>query len=175
MYQNVGAQKLTYWYSFLPNPGLQNLLFSYQPPQSSSRFSVSQTGDLTITNVQRSDVGYYICQTLNVAGSIITKAYLEVTDGKVEHFISKFQSFPSGLMKVPVNIFIFNFISLLTLMLSKAKEDVNTMIKSKMILTLTWLYYRFLALSQIHQSIAVMQRKIYTEQLYMRIFPCFQK
>ncbi|EPY75447.1 hypothetical protein CB1_001657004 [Camelus ferus] len=51
-----------------------------QPPQSSSRFSVSQTGDLTITNVQRSDVGYYICQTLNVAGSIITKAYLEVTD-----------------------------------------------------------------------------------------------
>jgi roundabout axon guidance receptor 4 len=51
---------------------------------------VSQTGDLTITNVQRSDVGYYICQTLNVAGSIITKAYLEVTDGKVKHFISKY-------------------------------------------------------------------------------------
>ncbi|CAJ0954245.1 unnamed protein product, partial [Ranitomeya imitator] len=58
----------------------QNLLFSYQPPQSSSRFSVSQTGDLTIVNVQKSDVGYYICQTLNVAGSITTKAYLEVTD-----------------------------------------------------------------------------------------------
>ncbi|KAH0624910.1 hypothetical protein JD844_032817 [Phrynosoma platyrhinos] len=58
----------------------QNLLFSYQPPQSSNRFSVSQTGDLTITNVQRTDVGYYICQTLNVAGSITTKAYLEVTD-----------------------------------------------------------------------------------------------
>lgn len=123
MYQNIGAQKLIFCYSFLPNPELQNLLFSYQPPQSSSRFSVSQTGDLTITNVQRSDVGYYICQTLNVAGSIITKAYLEVTDGKVEHFISKFQSFPQSLMKVPVNIFIFNFVSLLTAMLSKA-EDV---------------------------------------------------
>lgn len=66
-------------------------------------------------------------------------------------------------MKVPVNIFIFNFVSLLTAMLSKAEEHVNTMIKSKMILNLTWLYYRFLALSQIHQSIAVMQRKVYTE------------
>ncbi|XP_031814699.1 roundabout homolog 1 isoform X5 [Sarcophilus harrisii] len=65
---------------FWRREGSQNLLFSYHPPQSSSRFSVSQTGDLTITNVQRSDVGYYICQTLNVAGSIITKAYLEVTD-----------------------------------------------------------------------------------------------
>uniref|UniRef100_A0A8D0GL17 Roundabout guidance receptor 1 n=1 Tax=Sphenodon punctatus TaxID=8508 RepID=A0A8D0GL17_SPHPU len=65
---------------FWRREGSQNLLFSYQPPQSSSRFSVSQTGDLTITNVQRSDVGYYICQTLNVAGSITTKAYLEVTD-----------------------------------------------------------------------------------------------
>uniref|UniRef100_A0A2K6ESR5 Roundabout guidance receptor 1 n=1 Tax=Propithecus coquereli TaxID=379532 RepID=A0A2K6ESR5_PROCO len=74
---------------FWRREGSQNLLFSYQPPQSSSRFSVSQTGDLTITNVQRSDVGYYICQTLNVAGSIITKAYLEVTDGKVKHFILK--------------------------------------------------------------------------------------
>ncbi|XP_058040539.1 roundabout homolog 1 isoform X3 [Ahaetulla prasina] len=65
---------------FWRREGSQNLLFSYQPPQSSNRFSVSQTGDLTITNVQRSDVGYYICQTLNVAGSITTKAYLEVTD-----------------------------------------------------------------------------------------------
>ncbi|XP_044140495.1 roundabout homolog 1 isoform X2 [Bufo gargarizans] len=65
---------------FWQKEGSQNLLFSYQPPQLSSRFSVSQTGDLTIINVQKSDVGYYICQTLNVAGSITTKAYLEVTD-----------------------------------------------------------------------------------------------
>ncbi|XP_012811715.3 roundabout homolog 1 isoform X5 [Xenopus tropicalis] len=65
---------------FWQKEGSQNLLFSYQPPQSSSRFSVSQTGDLTITTVQKSDVGYYICQTLNVAGSITTKAFLEVTD-----------------------------------------------------------------------------------------------
>lgn len=74
-------------FSSIPISGFQNLLFSYQPPQSSSRFSVSQTGDLTITNVQRSDVGYYICQTLNVAGSIITKAYLEVTDGNVYNIL----------------------------------------------------------------------------------------
>nr|XP_033797623.1 roundabout homolog 1 isoform X1 [Geotrypetes seraphini] len=65
---------------FWRREGSQNLLFSYQPPQPTNRFSVSQIGDLTITNVQRSDVGYYICQTLNVAGSITTKAFLEVTD-----------------------------------------------------------------------------------------------
>ncbi|XP_077421448.1 roundabout homolog 1 isoform X1 [Vanacampus margaritifer] len=58
----------------------QNLLFSYQPPQPSSRFSVSQTGDLTITGAERADVGYYSCQALNIAGSVITKALLEVTD-----------------------------------------------------------------------------------------------
>ncbi|MGH0129896.1 UNVERIFIED_CONTAM: hypothetical protein FKN15_029238 [Acipenser sinensis] len=62
------------------NNKMKNLLFSYQPPQPSSRFSVSQTGDLTITNAERSDVGYYGCQALNVAGSVITKALLEVTD-----------------------------------------------------------------------------------------------
>lgn len=60
----------------------QNLLFSYQPPQPSSRFSVSQTGDLTITDAERSDMGYYSCQALNIAGSVITKALLDVTDGK---------------------------------------------------------------------------------------------
>lgn len=60
----------------------QNLLFSYQPPQPSSRFSVSQSGDLTITDAERSDMGFYSCQALNIAGSVITKALLEVTDGK---------------------------------------------------------------------------------------------
>ncbi|MEQ2172274.1 Roundabout 1, partial [Goodea atripinnis] len=51
----------------------------------SSRFSVSQSGDLTITDAERSDMGYYSCQALNIAGSVITKALLEVTDGK-QHF-----------------------------------------------------------------------------------------
>ncbi|XP_038147925.1 roundabout homolog 1 isoform X1 [Cyprinodon tularosa] len=65
---------------FWQREGSQNLLFSYQPPQPSSRFSVSQSGDLTITDAERSDVGYYSCQALNIAGSVITKALLEVTD-----------------------------------------------------------------------------------------------
>lgn len=43
---------------------------------------MSQTGDLTITDAERSDMGYYSCQALNIAGSVITKALLEVTDGK---------------------------------------------------------------------------------------------
>lgn len=60
----------------------QNLLFSSQPLQPFSRLSVSQTGDLTITDAERSDMGYYSCQALNIAGSVITKALLEVTDGE---------------------------------------------------------------------------------------------
>lgn len=68
----------------------QNLLFSYQPPQPSSRFSVSQTGDLTITDAERSDVGYYSCQALNIAGSVITKALLEVTDGERQPLIQSY-------------------------------------------------------------------------------------
>lgn len=60
----------------------QNLLFPNQPQQPNSRYSVSPTGDLTISNIQRSDAGYYICQALTVAGSILAKAQLEVTDGE---------------------------------------------------------------------------------------------
>ncbi|XP_072369170.1 roundabout homolog 2 isoform X3 [Scyliorhinus torazame] len=65
---------------FWQKEGSQNLLFPNQPAQPSSRFAVSSTGDLTITNIQRSDAGYYICQALTVAGSILAKAQLEVTD-----------------------------------------------------------------------------------------------
>ncbi|XP_072115940.1 roundabout homolog 2 isoform X5 [Mobula birostris] len=65
---------------FWQKEGSQNLLFPNQPPQPSSRFAVSADGNLTITNIQRSDAGYYICQALTVAGSILAKAQLEVTD-----------------------------------------------------------------------------------------------
>uniref|UniRef100_A0A7N4NK08 Roundabout guidance receptor 2 n=1 Tax=Sarcophilus harrisii TaxID=9305 RepID=A0A7N4NK08_SARHA len=65
---------------FWQKEGSQNLLFPNQPLQPSSRYSVSPSGDLTITNIQRSDAGYYICQALTVAGSILAKAQLEVTD-----------------------------------------------------------------------------------------------
>ncbi|MEQ2162307.1 Roundabout 1 [Goodea atripinnis] len=67
---------------FWQREGSESLLFSYQPPQPFSRLSVSQMGSLTITDVQRPDVGFYICQALNIAGSVITKALLEVTDGE---------------------------------------------------------------------------------------------
>ncbi|KAA0701789.1 Roundabout -like protein 2 [Triplophysa tibetana] len=65
---------------FWQKEGSQNLLFPNQPQQPNSRFSVSPGGDLTITAVQRSDAGYYICQALTVAGSILAKAQIEVTD-----------------------------------------------------------------------------------------------
>ncbi|XP_058490990.1 roundabout homolog 2 isoform X5 [Solea solea] len=65
---------------FWQKEGSQNLLFPNQPQQPNSRFSVSPSGDLTISSVQRSDAGYYICQALTVAGSILAKAQLEVTD-----------------------------------------------------------------------------------------------
>ncbi|XP_042564624.1 roundabout homolog 2 isoform X2 [Clupea harengus] len=65
---------------FWQKEGSQNLLFPNQPQQPDSRFSVSPGGDLTITAVQRADAGYYICQALTVAGSILAKAQLEVTD-----------------------------------------------------------------------------------------------
>lgn len=44
---------------------------------------MSPGGDLTISSVQRGDAGYYICQALTVAGSILAKAQLEVTDGEL--------------------------------------------------------------------------------------------
>ncbi|XP_041734003.2 LOW QUALITY PROTEIN: roundabout homolog 2-like [Coregonus clupeaformis] len=65
---------------FWQKEGSQNLLFPNQPQQPNSRFSVSSSGDLTISAVQRTDAGYYICQALTVAGSILAKAQLEVTD-----------------------------------------------------------------------------------------------
>lgn len=64
---------------------LQDLLFPNQPTQGDSRVSVSVNGELTISSVQRSDAGYYICQALTVAGSIMAKAQLEVADGKPRH------------------------------------------------------------------------------------------
>ncbi|CAB1316194.1 unnamed protein product, partial [Coregonus sp. 'balchen'] len=51
-----------------------------QPAQGDSRVSVSVSGELTISSVQRSDAGYYTCQALTVAGSILAKAQLEVAD-----------------------------------------------------------------------------------------------
>ncbi|KAM8835136.1 roundabout homolog 2-like isoform 1-T1 [Synchiropus picturatus] len=65
---------------FWQREGSQDLMFPSQPSQGDSRMSVSVNGELTITSVQRSDAGYYICQALTVAGSIMAKAQLEVSD-----------------------------------------------------------------------------------------------
>uniref|UniRef100_A0A673BBV7 Roundabout, axon guidance receptor, homolog 2 (Drosophila) n=1 Tax=Sphaeramia orbicularis TaxID=375764 RepID=A0A673BBV7_9TELE len=65
---------------FWQREGSQDLLFPNQPIQGDSRVSVSVSGELTISSVQRSDAGYYICQALTVAGSIMAKAQLEVAD-----------------------------------------------------------------------------------------------
>ncbi|XP_058268611.1 roundabout homolog 2-like isoform X1 [Hemibagrus wyckioides] len=65
---------------FWQREGSKDLLFPNQPAQAGSRFSVAQNGDLNIASVQRSDAGYYICQALTVAGSILAKAQLEVSD-----------------------------------------------------------------------------------------------
>ncbi|XP_072302994.1 roundabout homolog 3 isoform X1 [Eucyclogobius newberryi] len=63
---------------FWQREGSQILLFPVQEVALASRFSVSLTGELTITDVQVEDSGYYICQAISVAGSILTKALLEV-------------------------------------------------------------------------------------------------
>uniref|UniRef100_A0AAQ5YHD0 Roundabout, axon guidance receptor, homolog 3 (Drosophila) n=1 Tax=Amphiprion ocellaris TaxID=80972 RepID=A0AAQ5YHD0_AMPOC len=63
---------------FWQKEGSQILLFPIQEPSQAGRFSVSLSGELTITDVQVEDSGYYICQAISVAGSILTKALLEV-------------------------------------------------------------------------------------------------
>ncbi|KAM9385182.1 roundabout homolog 2-like [Pholidichthys leucotaenia] len=63
---------------FWQKEGSQILLFPIQEPSQSGRFSVSLSGELTIVDVQVEDTGYYICQAISVAGSILTKALLEV-------------------------------------------------------------------------------------------------
>ncbi|XP_042332175.1 roundabout homolog 3 isoform X5 [Sceloporus undulatus] len=65
---------------FWQKEGSQILLFPSQPPQAMGRFSVSPSGEMTITDVQTSDSGYYMCQAISVAGSILAKALLEVED-----------------------------------------------------------------------------------------------
>uniref|UniRef100_A0A8L0DP39 Roundabout, axon guidance receptor, homolog 3 (Drosophila) n=1 Tax=Oncorhynchus mykiss TaxID=8022 RepID=A0A8L0DP39_ONCMY len=63
---------------FWQKEGSQILLFPIQEAAQSGRFSVSLSGELTITDVHSEDSGYYICQAISVAGSILTKALLEV-------------------------------------------------------------------------------------------------
>ncbi|TMS07263.1 Roundabout-like protein 2, partial [Larimichthys crocea] len=68
---------------FWQKEGSQLLLFPGQPPSQSGRYSVSMSGELTITDVHPEDSGFYICQAISVAGSVLTKALLEVEGGEV--------------------------------------------------------------------------------------------
>ncbi|KAM3875130.1 roundabout homolog 2 [Diretmus argenteus] len=70
---------------FWQKEGSQMLLFPGQPPSQSGRCSVSMSGELTITDVHPEDSGYYICQAISVAGSVLTKALLEVEGGPSGH------------------------------------------------------------------------------------------
>lgn len=88
---SIESRHVSCWFSFghrtkhHANESLlsfQDLLFPSQPAQGDSRVSVSVSGELTISSVQRSDAGYYTCQALTVAGSILAKAQLEVADGE---------------------------------------------------------------------------------------------
>lgn len=81
----AGSKVLHCFHIACRSRSLQNLLFPNQPTQGDSRVSVSVNGELTISSVQRSDAGYYICQALTVAGSIMAKAQLEVADGEDRH------------------------------------------------------------------------------------------
>lgn len=60
------------------------LLFPGQHFSQSGRYSVSMSGELSITDVHPEDSGYYICQAISVAGSVLTKALLEVEGGEIE-------------------------------------------------------------------------------------------
>ncbi|NWX79624.1 ROBO2 protein, partial [Alca torda] len=63
----------------------QTLLFPGQPPHPAARFAVSPAGAITIADVQPADAGYYLCQAISVAGSVLAKARLEVEEAMAEH------------------------------------------------------------------------------------------
>ncbi|XP_061015076.1 roundabout homolog 3 [Dama dama] len=69
---------------FWQKEGSQALLFPSQPLQPTGRFSVSPRGQLNITEVQSRDAGYYVCQAVSVAGSVLAKALLEVKGASLE-------------------------------------------------------------------------------------------
>ncbi|XP_022530457.2 roundabout homolog 3 isoform X2 [Astyanax mexicanus] len=66
---------------FWQKEGTQMLLFPGQPFSRAGRYSVSMSGELTIRDVHSEDSGYYVCQAISVAGSVVSKALLEVKAG----------------------------------------------------------------------------------------------
>ncbi|XP_063112065.1 roundabout homolog 3 isoform X2 [Cavia porcellus] len=69
---------------FWQKEGSQVLLFPNQSLQPTGRISVSPRGQLNITEVQSGDAGYYVCQAVSVAGSILAKALLEIKGASLD-------------------------------------------------------------------------------------------
>ncbi|XP_006867741.1 PREDICTED: roundabout homolog 3 [Chrysochloris asiatica] len=70
---------------FWQKEGSQVLLFPRQlMDKPTGRFLVSPRGQLNITEVQRGDAGYYVCQAVSVAGSILAKARLEIKEASLD-------------------------------------------------------------------------------------------
>ncbi|KAM9217008.1 roundabout homolog 3 [Leptosomus discolor] len=87
---------------FWQKEGSQTLLFPGQPPHPTGRFSVSPGGAITIADVQPSDAGYYLCQAISVAGSVLAKARLEVELAPAEHQPPVIRRGPANRTVLPV-------------------------------------------------------------------------
>ncbi|KAM6400271.1 roundabout homolog 3 [Rhynochetos jubatus] len=87
---------------FWQKEGSQTLLFPSQPPHHTSRVSVSPGGAITIADVQPADAGYYLCQAVSVAGSVLAKARLEVAEALAEHQPPVIHRGPANRTVLPV-------------------------------------------------------------------------
>ncbi|KAM9255737.1 LOW QUALITY PROTEIN: roundabout homolog 3 [Cariama cristata] len=87
---------------FWQKEGSQTLLFPSQPPHPIGRFSVSPGGAITIADVQPTDAGYYLCQAISVAGSVLAKARLEVEEAPAEHPPPVIRRGPANRTVLPV-------------------------------------------------------------------------
>uniref|UniRef100_A0A8C4UXA7 Ig-like domain-containing protein n=1 Tax=Falco tinnunculus TaxID=100819 RepID=A0A8C4UXA7_FALTI len=87
---------------FWQKEGSQTLLFPGQPPHPAGRFSVSPGGAMTIAAVQPADAGYYLCQAISVAGSVLAKARLDVEEALAEHRPPVIRRGPANQTVLPV-------------------------------------------------------------------------
>ncbi|KAM6191116.1 roundabout homolog 3 [Sarcoramphus papa] len=87
---------------FWQKEGSQTLLFPGQPPHPTARFSVSPAGAITIADVQPADAGYYLCQAISVAGSVLAKARLEVEEAPAERQPPVIRRGPANRTVLPV-------------------------------------------------------------------------
>ncbi|KAJ7410204.1 Roundabout 3 [Pitangus sulphuratus] len=87
---------------FWQKEGSQTLLFPGQPLLPSSRVWVSPGGAMTITDIQPGDAGHYLCQAISVAGSVLARARLEVSEAPTEPHPLGVSPLPANRMVLPV-------------------------------------------------------------------------